>query len=128
MSVATRGQLLESSCVKDLVGMSNEQLATLKDEYIITTLQDIALLDKADVDSILGTDKNYICHEEEANYGSRLRSERRIINNNDHNSNNHDMKMKATAPIKLSPYNFPTFSGEMADQEHYKTKADVQIS
>eukprot|EP00957_Ditylum_brightwellii_P160660 12230792-Ditylum_brightwellii.AAC.1 len=36
-------------------------------------------------------------------------------------------KNKATAPIKLSPANFPTFTGEISEQEHYKTKAEVQI-
>jgi len=55
MSAATKGQMLDGSGVQNLVGMSDAQLAKLKDVYLITTLQDLALLDKADVDSILGT-------------------------------------------------------------------------
>eukprot|EP00957_Ditylum_brightwellii_P098996 7541450-Ditylum_brightwellii.AAC.1 len=44
------------SIVKDLVGLLVEQLKTLKDDYLIALLQDFALLDKDDVDSLLGND------------------------------------------------------------------------
>eukprot|EP00957_Ditylum_brightwellii_P120041 9160379-Ditylum_brightwellii.AAC.1 len=62
MSVATRSQSLENSRVKDLVGLSNVQLKMLKDDYLINTLQDLALPDKADIDSILGADKDNSFH------------------------------------------------------------------
>eukprot|EP00957_Ditylum_brightwellii_P019832 1496387-Ditylum_brightwellii.AAC.1 len=58
MSDVTRSQLLENIGVKDLVGLSNVQLKTLKDDYLINTLQDLALLDKANIGSILGTYKD----------------------------------------------------------------------
>eukprot|EP00957_Ditylum_brightwellii_P049885 3781775-Ditylum_brightwellii.AAC.1 len=34
---------------------------------------------------------------------------------------------KATTPIRLLPADFPIFSGEIEDQETYKTKAGAQI-
>eukprot|EP00957_Ditylum_brightwellii_P090081 6860318-Ditylum_brightwellii.AAC.1 len=34
---------------------------------------------------------------------------------------------KETVPIKLSPADFPSFAGEIEEQESYKTKAEAQI-
>eukprot|EP00957_Ditylum_brightwellii_P102148 7786894-Ditylum_brightwellii.AAC.1 len=34
--------------------------------------------------------------------------------------------MKQHAPIQLSPVNFPSFTGEIEEQEGYKTKAEAQ--
>eukprot|EP00957_Ditylum_brightwellii_P145750 11098625-Ditylum_brightwellii.AAC.1 len=36
-------------------------------------------------------------------------------------------KNKAIVSIKLSPANFPAFSGEISEHEHYKTKVEAQI-
>eukprot|EP00957_Ditylum_brightwellii_P041673 3156131-Ditylum_brightwellii.AAC.1 len=35
--------------------------------------------------------------------------------------------VKQHAPIQLSPADFPSFTGEIDEQESYKTKAEAQI-
>eukprot|EP00957_Ditylum_brightwellii_P129713 9894932-Ditylum_brightwellii.AAC.1 len=132
MSVATRGQLLESSGMKDLVGMSDEQLAILKDEYLITTLQDLALLDKADVDLILGSNKttfvmrrkltmvaDFIWRGGLLTTMSTIQTIMTWLGCGKSYLSSSAGETKATAPIKLSPSNFPAFSGEIAQQEDH---------
>eukprot|EP00957_Ditylum_brightwellii_P160774 12240006-Ditylum_brightwellii.AAC.1 len=45
---------ITGSVVKDLVGLDTGQLIKLKHDYNIMMLQDLALLSKADVDTIFG--------------------------------------------------------------------------
>eukprot|EP00957_Ditylum_brightwellii_P001357 106547-Ditylum_brightwellii.AAC.1 len=120
--------------------MSNGQLDTLKDEYLITMPQDLALLDKADVNSILYIDKNTFVMRKKLNIvagfiwrGCLLTVTTTIqtilawLESSKSSLNSSAGKPKVTALIKLSPSNFPTFLGEILDQEHYKTKAEAQI-
>eukprot|EP00957_Ditylum_brightwellii_P188065 14317842-Ditylum_brightwellii.AAC.1 len=140
MSVATRGQLFENSGVKDLVGLNDEQLKTIKDNYLITALQDLALLDKANVDSILGVDKDTFVMRRKLTMVTDFIQKRGSLagsttiqmimtwSRGDRSSSSSSTgKAKAKALIQFSPADFPTFSGEIADQEHYKTKAEAQI-
>eukprot|EP00957_Ditylum_brightwellii_P207817 15354664-Ditylum_brightwellii.AAC.1 len=56
--MSMRSSNLEGSGIKDLVGLSDDQLKELKDVYKVELLQDLALLKKDNVDTILGTDAN----------------------------------------------------------------------
>eukprot|EP00957_Ditylum_brightwellii_P146167 11129404-Ditylum_brightwellii.AAC.1 len=56
MNTTRSSRIIARSVVKDLVGLSAEQLKMLKDNYLITLLQDLTLLDKDDVDSLLSND------------------------------------------------------------------------
>eukprot|EP00957_Ditylum_brightwellii_P074677 5676261-Ditylum_brightwellii.AAC.1 len=47
---------ITNSGVKDLVGINENQIELMQDDYQIITLQDLALLEKTEVDSILGSD------------------------------------------------------------------------
>eukprot|EP00957_Ditylum_brightwellii_P163906 12478410-Ditylum_brightwellii.AAC.1 len=125
MSVVTRRQLLENIGVKDLVGLSNVQLKTLKDNYLIKNLQGLALVDKANVDSIIGTDKDTFFMRRQLTMvmdfigkGGSLTGSTTIqtimtwFGGGRNSLSLSAGKNKATAPIKLSPANFPTFSEE----------------
>eukprot|EP00957_Ditylum_brightwellii_P161029 12259748-Ditylum_brightwellii.AAC.1 len=57
MSTATRSsRSITGSGVNSLVGLDAIQIKKLENNYSIASLQDLALLDKQDVDAILGTD------------------------------------------------------------------------
>eukprot|EP00957_Ditylum_brightwellii_P072192 5487882-Ditylum_brightwellii.AAC.1 len=48
---------IQGSVTKSLVGLSDNQVKKLEDEYGVTTLQELALLDKEDVNDLLGKEK-----------------------------------------------------------------------
>eukprot|EP00957_Ditylum_brightwellii_P094842 7222849-Ditylum_brightwellii.AAC.1 len=53
MSTSTRSmETIFGSSIKDLVSLDAAQLTKLENDYNIAILQDLALLDKADVDTI----------------------------------------------------------------------------
>eukprot|EP00957_Ditylum_brightwellii_P110828 8452972-Ditylum_brightwellii.AAC.1 len=58
MNTTRSSRTIAGSIVKDLVGLLVEQLKTLKDNYLITSLQDLALLKKDDVELLLGNDSD----------------------------------------------------------------------
>eukprot|EP00957_Ditylum_brightwellii_P025229 1909584-Ditylum_brightwellii.AAC.1 len=47
----------QGSGIKSLAGMSDNQVKKLEDEYSVKRLQELALLDKEDVNDLLGKDK-----------------------------------------------------------------------
>eukprot|EP00957_Ditylum_brightwellii_P184581 14057965-Ditylum_brightwellii.AAC.1 len=47
--------------------------------------------------------------------------------NGDNQSTSGTITLKATAPIQLSPVDFPSFNAEIEEQESYKTNAEAQI-
>eukprot|EP00957_Ditylum_brightwellii_P097829 7449630-Ditylum_brightwellii.AAC.1 len=48
---------IQGSGVKSLAGLSDDQVKKLEDEYTIKTLQELALLDKEDINDLLGKEK-----------------------------------------------------------------------
>ena len=54
----TRSAAIDSGVVKSLCGLTDDQITTLRDTYSITHVTDLVLLDKDDVDAILGTSTN----------------------------------------------------------------------
>eukprot|EP00957_Ditylum_brightwellii_P050555 3833972-Ditylum_brightwellii.AAC.1 len=49
---------MSGSGVQALTGLTDEQMGTLQDDYQIVTLQDLAVLDKDDINVILGSEKS----------------------------------------------------------------------
>lgn len=49
---------MDYGTIKGLTDLSDDEIKKLRDEYSLTNIDDIALLDKADIDEILGTEKN----------------------------------------------------------------------
>eukprot|EP00957_Ditylum_brightwellii_P090119 6863296-Ditylum_brightwellii.AAC.1 len=54
MNTTRSSRTIARNIVKDLVGLLAEQLKTLKDNYLIALLQDLALLDKDDKEAFHG--------------------------------------------------------------------------
>eukprot|EP00957_Ditylum_brightwellii_P012459 941636-Ditylum_brightwellii.AAC.1 len=56
MSITRSSRTVTANGVKDLVGLTMDKLKMLNDDYLVSLLQDLALLDKDDVDALLGND------------------------------------------------------------------------
>ena len=55
-SSTTRPSAIDSGAIKTLCDLTDVQIASLRDTYKIAHVSDLALLDKDDIDSILGND------------------------------------------------------------------------
>eukprot|EP00957_Ditylum_brightwellii_P155796 11860697-Ditylum_brightwellii.AAC.1 len=110
----------------------------LEGNYQITLLQDLALLDKANIDVLLGNDMATFIAQRKLSMIANLLKQGGVVNSSTIMngivtcggivSGTTDIStLKATAPIKLSPADFPSFSGEIKDQEDCKTEAEAQI-
>lgn len=144
---ATRSDMLDSGTIQTLVGLSDEEINTLKNTYSIQHVEDLALLDKDDIDSILGTDTTTFMKRRRLNAVSTFirmggtvtaTATTRDVTNGiaTRGSGSTSVPAPATvptsttltsAPIKLSPTDFPKFTGELDDQEMFKSKAEAQI-
>jgi hypothetical protein len=51
--ITTRSAQINSGVIGDLCGLDDTQIATLRNTYKIAQVNDLALLDKADIDAIL---------------------------------------------------------------------------
>eukprot|EP00957_Ditylum_brightwellii_P005121 388967-Ditylum_brightwellii.AAC.1 len=139
MSTATRSiRLITGSKVNGLVGLDSAHIRKLEDDYSITSLQDLALLDKQDVDTILGTDANtFLVRRKLFMVADFLRKGIQVSISTTMNgvvtlgsnsmSPGASSSAKSSTPIKLSPADFPSFSGKIENQKTYKTKAEAQI-
>eukprot|EP00957_Ditylum_brightwellii_P107473 8200526-Ditylum_brightwellii.AAC.1 len=138
--MSTRSSTLEGSGIKDLAGLSDNQIKELKEVYKVKLLQDLALLDKDNVDTILGTDANtFKVRRKLFSIAETVRKWNNLtptmIMSNVLSLDGTPSKStgsltgatKSMSPICLSPTNFPVFFGEIEDQENYKTKAEAQI-
>eukprot|EP00957_Ditylum_brightwellii_P210198 15364664-Ditylum_brightwellii.AAC.1 len=133
---------MAGSGVQALTGLTDEQIGALQDDYQIVTLQDLAVLDKNDIDVILGSEKlTFLARRKSCSVATFIKKGGNL------NSCTTmsgviliDMRhgvvpslpppppsTKSTAPIWLSPADFLSFSGEIEDQENYRTKAEAQI-
>jgi len=143
----TRSDKIDSGTVKALVDLSDDEIATLRDTYSITYVEDLALLDKEDIDSILGADtvtfmkrrrltavSKFIQMGGSITATTTMRDVTSGIANRGSGSQSLPTPIPApttttltSAPIKLSPTDFPKFTGELDDQEMFKSKAEAQI-
>ena len=58
MSTNTRSQTLAGSNIQALANLNDEQLDSLRNEFGISTVQDLALLETSDFDEILGNENS----------------------------------------------------------------------
>ncbi len=56
MSGGRRSTAIDSGLITTLTGMTDADITKLRDDFSIQAIDDLALLDKADVDAILGSD------------------------------------------------------------------------
>ena len=156
-SIGTRrSQALETSPVKNLVGLSDEQINTLKEAYKVTNLQELSMLDRDDINDILGTAAESFMQRKKLTAVATFLSKGGVLDSS--TSMTDVMTMLSTSnssgtitaamptgtttttggggglrqnpnssPIKLSASDFPKFSGDIGDQETYKERAQAMI-
>ena len=56
MSSGRRSTAIDSGVVKTLTGLTDDNITQLRDTYTLTTIDELALLDKADLDTMFGND------------------------------------------------------------------------
>eukprot|EP00557_Chaetoceros_sp_GSL56_P014026 CAMPEP_0176478512 /NCGR_PEP_ID=MMETSP0200_2-20121128/1227_1 /TAXON_ID=947934 /ORGANISM="Chaetoceros sp., Strain GSL56" /LENGTH=1865 /DNA_ID=CAMNT_0017874457 /DNA_START=317 /DNA_END=5915 /DNA_ORIENTATION=+ len=144
---ATRSDKIDSGTVQALVGLSDDEITTLRDTYSIQNVEDLALLDKEDIDSILGADTATFMKRRKLTAVSKFIQMGGLITPTTsmkdvtsgiatRGSASPSAPAPApvptsttlnSAPIKLSPNDFPKFTGELDEQEMFKSKAEAQI-
>eukprot|EP00957_Ditylum_brightwellii_P189601 14432512-Ditylum_brightwellii.AAC.1 len=136
MSVIIRLGNVKGRRVKDLAGLTDDHMKILKDDYQILLLSDLALLNKADTNDTIGNDKDtFLKRRTLFAIMDFLRKEGRLdstitmqeIMAWDGNRGSTNTTSKSTALIKLSPSDFPKFSGALEDQEEFQAKAEAHI-
>eukprot|EP00957_Ditylum_brightwellii_P063996 4854577-Ditylum_brightwellii.AAC.1 len=129
MNTTTRlARTITGSGVKELVGLSVEQLKTLNEDYLVTLLQNLAFLDKEDVDELLGNNMStFLVGRKILMVASFLRKERTLSSTTTMSavmlwsgasqSKSSTMVSKSTAPIRLLPTDFSSFNGDIEEQK-----------
>jgi hypothetical protein len=143
----TRSDKIDSGTVQALVSLSDEEITTLRDTYSIQNVEDLALLDKEDIDTILGADtatfmkrRKLTAVSKFIQMGGLITPTTSMKNVTSGIANRGPASSSApapapvptsttlnSAPIKLSPNDFPKFTGELDEQEMFKSKAEAQI-
>jgi hypothetical protein len=146
MSSGRRSGAIDSGLVGTITGLSDADITKLRDEYALANIEDLALLDKADLDTMFGTDASTFLKRQklwamvqyiktggtvtasttmaEMHAAVTPRQSRPTSSNTAPASR---AASPAPAPIRLSSSDFPKFTGDIGDQDKYRTKAEAQI-
>ena len=137
MSTNTRSQTLAGSNIQALANLNDEQLGSSRNEFGLSTVQDLALLETSDFDEILGNENSsFLQRKKLAKIADFVReggvlSSRTTINDilTFRRMSNSASTSQAIipSPIKLSPKDFPKFTGKISDQSSYKTRVEALI-
>ena len=148
MSRSTRSSKIDAGTVKTILGLTDAEIAKLRDDYTLTEVEHLALLDKVDVDEIFGNDPVTFMKRRKLwalvqflRAGGTLTPSTSVAEMHELVANPTPRRLPSTstpasrasspapapAPIRLSSADFPTFSGDIDDQEKYITKAEAKI-
>ena len=137
MSTNTRSQTLAGSNIQALANLNDEQLGSLRNEFGLSTVQDLALLETSDFDEILGNENSsFLQRMKLAKIAEFVReggvlSSRTTINDiltfRQISNSAPTSQAIIPPPIKLSPKDFPKFTGKISDQSSYKTRVEALI-
>ena len=145
MSGSTRSSAIDSGVVKTLAGLSDDDTLKFRDTYSLARVDDLALLDKADLDAILGNDATTFLKRRKMwalvqylKTGAVLTASTTLTDLHAAVSPGpRPLQPSAVpalrapspmpAPIRLSSSDFPKFSGDINNQDMYRTKAEAQI-
>ena len=141
-SVTGTGSSLDTAVFRFISTLTTAEINTLKTDYSINPMDDIAVLEKDDFDEILGTDGSTFMKRRRLQTMARfLRNggkldasttmETMIAQANVHASAPTTTPLVSTPstthPIKLSPSDIPAFTGDIGDQEKYKTTIEAMV-
>ena len=133
---------IEGGPIKDLIGLTNQQITEMKDTYLVMTIQDLTLLEPDDFTTIFGNEAaTFMIRKRLSVLIKYLRSgglvtttttmtdvaevlQRASSASGATGTNTH---VSVSAPIKLSPNDIPAFSGDIEDQESYRTKIEAMV-
>ena len=145
MSSGRRSANIDSGVVQTITGLTDPDVEKLRDDFTLTHIDDLALLDKSDVDTMFGTDNATFLRRRKlwaliqfvkaggTPTASTIMAELHAavsspsLGTSITSASASRTQSSAPAPIRLSSSDFPKFSGDINDQEKYKTKAEAQI-
>jgi hypothetical protein len=136
--------LISRSYIPNLVGLTEEQVTRLRDTFQINAVQDIAILEPDDFNVVLGDDHaTFMVRKKLAVIAKFLRgggditatttmheivaASNQPTQANGQEDGNIVRQFATSAPIKLSPNDIPEFSGDIEDQERYRTKIEAMV-
>lgn len=130
--------MIENSPVRDLAGLDDAEITKMKDIFKLTNVQDMIHLNTSDFERMIGNGDEHFLKVKKlctiAEYlkkGGTMNSTTTMTNImvylNLHQAANTTSSNSSTtsyAPIRLSPSDFPKFTGDIEDQELYKAQAE----
>ena len=145
----SRNMTLETPVVKNLIGLTDAQIADLKEKFSIETVQDLAMVESEDLEKLLGSDdKDFLLRKRFHTIATYIRKGGKLTDTTEWV---HVLELVnkpfvpapvpmpplpppiplpsrvQAAPIKLSPSDFPKFTGNIGDQETYRANAEAII-
>ena len=136
MPPTLRSALISATRVQELSGLTNEKLDSLKTTYGIERLQGLVILDPGDFELLLGSEaETFLVRKRLGVIVSYLKAGNEIpatmlmidINPSTSSSSAQSSHPPASSPIKLSHNDIPLFSGDIEDQECYRTKIEAMV-
>ena len=139
---ATRSASIRGNPMISLIGLSATEVETLENDFGIKNLDDIATLEKDDFNTVLGIGNDTFMKRRRLfqvsiylRKGGRITATTTMRNILEfaHSSVTSDrasgtaVKSGGTSPIKLSPNDVPEFSGDIKDQEKYRTQIEAMV-
>jgi hypothetical protein len=133
---------IRGSSIVSLVGLSNQEVQTFEDEFGIRNLDDIATLEKEDFNTILGEENSsfmkrrrlfqvsiYLHKGGHITATTTMRNilEFAHLSTTPSRASRTTGQSGGTSPIKLLPNDVPEFSGDIKDQEKYRTQIEAMV-
>ena len=136
--------MIAGIALKDLIGLSYDQIGEMERDFGLKSIQDLKLLDKDSIEEIFGSEKGTFLIRRKMNavvkfmiQGGNLTASttmNNVMKTNPASSSttvesqpNSASSFSSSAPIKLNTSDFPKFSGDVGEQETYKELAESAI-
>ena len=145
MSSGRRSANIDSGMVQTITSLTNVDVVKLHGDFTLAHIEDLALLDKLDLDTMFGTANATFLKRQKLwalvqfikaggvpTASTTMAELHAAVSPSHHGTSSTSISAPrapspAPAPIRLSSSDFPKFLGDINDQEKYKTKAEAQI-